>query len=166
MAYAQASPNMPQKASTSRPKRPTWHWIVVGAVALLGLLVVAALAIIIGWRILDRGNPEDTLDDFYSSLQLADCDLFMESTTGEFQQATGLTSCAVFDEHISGVSGVDYEVTDRINRQGYAIFEVTETSTADGQSESVDARFYVRRTDGQWDLDLIETVEPGTEPIT
>lgn len=166
MAYAQASSNMPQKAPTTRPKRPIWHWLLVGGVALLGLLLVAALAIFIGWRILDRGNPEDTLDDFYSSLQSADCELFMESTTDEFQQATGLTSCAVFDENIAGVSGVDYEVTDRTNRQGYAIFEVTETFTADGQSESVDARFYVRRIDGQWDLDLVETVEPGSEPIT
>lgn len=165
MAYAQASP-MPQKASPKRPKRPTWHWLVLGAVALLGLLLVAALALFIGWKILDRGNPEDTLDDFYSSLQSADCDLFMESTTDEFQQATGLTSCDVFDASISGVSGVSYEVTDRTNRQGYAIFEVTETFTENGQSESVDTRFYVRRIDGQWDLDIIEAVEPGSDPIT
>lgn len=166
MAYANASPHMPQQAPAGRPKRPTWHWLVLGAVALLGLLVVAALALIIGWKILDRGNPEDTLDDFYTSLQSADCDLFMESTTDEFQQDTGLTSCAVFDENISGVSGVNYEVTDRTNRQGYAIFEVTETFTADGQSESVDTRYYVRRVNGQWDLDIIEAVQPGSDPIT
>lgn len=165
MAYAQAPHGGPMTPPPGRPKRPTWHWLVLGGIALIGLLVVAAFAVFIGWRILDRGDPEQTVDDFYTSLQDADCELFMESTTDEFQEATGLTSCSIFDENIEGVSAVDYEVTERTNRQGYAIFEVTESYSSGGQSESADLRFYVRRIDGQWDLDLMELVEPGSDPI-
>lgn len=165
MAYARAPHGGPMTPPPSRPQRPTWHWLVVGGIALIGLFVVAAFAVFIGWKILDRGDPEQTVDDFYSSLQDADCELFMESTTDEFQEATGLASCSIFDHNIAGVSAVDYEVTERTNRRGYAIFEVTESYSADGQSESVDVRFYVRRIDGQWDLDLMELVEPGSNPI-
>jgi hypothetical protein len=166
MAYAQAPQNVPMNAPSGKPKRPTWHWLLLGGVALIGLLIVAVFAVFIGWKILSRGNPENTLGDFYSSLQEADCDLFLDSTTDDFQQATGLTSCSAFDENIAGVSGVTYEVTDRTNRQGYAIFDVTETFSADGQSESVEMRYYVRRIDGQWDVDGFEKVDPGSEPIT
>lgn len=166
MVHAQAPNIGPSNPPSRAPKRPTWHWLLIGGVALAGLLVVAIFAAFIGWKILDRGNPQETIDDFYASLQGADCDLFMESTTDDFQGYTGLTSCSVFDENIAGISGVDYEVTDRINRQGYAIFEVTETYTADGRSESADLRYYVRRIDGQWDLDVIELVDPESESIT
>ncbi|APX32563.1 hypothetical protein BH708_07330 [Brachybacterium sp. P6-10-X1] len=165
MAYAQAPHGGPMTPPPGRPARPAWHWLVLGGIALAGLLLVAVFAAFIGWKILDRGDPERTVDDFYTSLQDADCELFMESTTDEFQEATGLTSCSIFDDHIEGISGVDYEVTDRVNRQGYAIFEVTESYSSGGQSESADLRFSVRRLDGQWDLDLMELVEPGSEPI-
>lgn len=165
MAYAQPQGMMPT-AGGGRAKRPTWHWMLIGGVALFLALIVLALAVLIGWRILGRGDPADTVDDFYSSLQDADCDLFMESTTEEFRSATGLTSCAIFDENIVGTDAITYEVNDRINRQGYAIFEVTETYTVDGQSESADLRYYVRRIDGQWDLDGIELLTEDSVPIT
>lgn len=165
MAFAQAPQSGPMNSSGRAPKRPTWHWLLVGGVALIGLLIAAVLAAFIGWKLLNRGDPADTLDDFFTSMTSADCELFMDSTTEEFQDATGLTSCSVFDANISGVSGVDYEINERVNRQGYAVFDVTETYTQDGQSESVDMRYFVRRIDGQWDLDGFEPLEPGAEPI-
>ena len=63
-------------------------------------------------------------------------------------------------------SSVDYTVDERINRQGYAIFEVTESYSVEGEDVDVALRCYVRRIDGEWDLDGIEVLEPGAEPIT
>ncbi|WP_255360964.1 hypothetical protein [Brachybacterium sp. sponge] len=43
---------------------------------------------------------------------------------------------------------------------------MTETYTVDGQQVEVPLRYYVRRIDGQWDLDGIELLEQGAEPLT
>lgn len=170
MAHVQPAPGSPYPSAPGstpgRAKRPVWHWILLGAVALLGLLVVGTLGVIIAVQLLTRGNPQSTLEDFYTSLETADCELFMDSTTEEYRAATGLTSCTILEDELGPISAVDYEVNDRINRQGYAIFEVTETYTVEGQEVDVDLRYYVRRIDGQWDLDGIELLEPGAEPIT
>lgn len=166
MAYAQAPQGSPMPSASGRPKRPLWHWLLLGGVLLVGLLVVAAFAIFIAFQVLNRGNPQSTLEDFYSSLENTDCEKFMDSTTEDFRQNTGLTSCEIFDENLGNVSAVDYRVDDRINRQGYAIFEVTETYSDNGEEVEVKLRYYVRRIDGQWDLDGIEMVEEGGEPIT
>ncbi|MDN5900086.1 MAG: hypothetical protein L0H74_08470 [Brachybacterium sp.] len=151
---------------SGRPKRPMWHWLLLGGAGALGLLVVGVFAVVIAFQVLTRGDPQSTLEDFYSSLESTDCELFMESTTDEFRQATGLTSCESFEGALGDVSSVDYQVDDRINRQGYAIFEVTETYSDNGEDVEVELRYYVRRTDGQWDLDGIELVAEGGEPIT
>ena len=164
MTYAPAPQGRP--APIGRARRPLWHWLVVGGIAAVGLLIVAAFGVFILIQVVTRGNPEHTLDDFYTSLQEADCELFMESTTEEYQSMTGMTSCSIFDGQVSGVSGVDYEVTDRINRQGYAIFEVTETYSQDGEEVEVQLRFYVRRLEGQWGLDGIELLSEDSQPIT
>lgn len=164
MVHAQQSLPGPAPARTS--KRPLWHWLVVGGVAVLGLLVVGVLALIITIQLLTRGNPQNTLEDFYTALADTDCELFMESTTEGYREATGLTSCAIFEEELGQFTSVDYEVNDRINRQGYAVFEVTETYSAGGEDTHVDLRYYVRRIDGQWDLDGIEVIDPGGDPLT
>lgn len=166
MVHAQPLPGSPQPAPGGRPKRPMWHWLVLAGVAALGLLVVGVMAVIIVVQLLGRGNPQTTLEDFYDSLATTDCELFMDSTTEEFRTGTGLTSCEIFESELGQVSAVDYEVDDRINRQGYAIFEVTETYSVEGQQVEVPLRYYVRRIDGQWDLDGIELLEEGAEPIT
>ncbi|WP_157773409.1 hypothetical protein [Brachybacterium vulturis] len=153
-------------SASGRPKRPLWHWLLLGGVAAAGLLMVAAFAIYIGFQVLTRGNPQTTLEDFYASLESTDCELFTESTTETFREATGLTSCRSFEENLGDISAVEYQVDDRINRQGYAIFAVTETYTDNGEEVEVELRYYVRRIDGQWDLDAIELVQEGTEPIT
>ncbi|MGP9538801.1 hypothetical protein ACT3SP_12365 [Brachybacterium sp. AOP43-C2-M15] len=153
-------------APSGRTGRPLWHWLLLGGAAAAGLLVVAVLAAIIAFQLLTRGDPQSTLEDFYTSLATTDCELFMDSTTEDFRDATGLSSCPVFEEQVGGVRGIDYEVDDRINRQGYAIFEVTESYSDGGESVEVQMRYYVRRIDGQWDLDGIEVVSEGTEPIT
>ena len=165
MAFAQAPQSGPTPRSSGRPRRPLWHWLLLGGVAALGLLVVAVFAVFIGFQVLTRGNPETTLEDFYTSLEEKDCELFMESTTEEFRQATGFTSCEIFDAELGQVTEVDYRVDDRINRQGYAIFEVTETYSDNGEEFDVRMRYFVRRIDGQWDLDGFQPVE-GSEPIT
>ncbi|MGY5766347.1 hypothetical protein ACXET9_14250 [Brachybacterium sp. DNPG3] len=173
MAYAQSMPQgrgpAPRGAANgpARPKRPLWQWIVVAGVALLGLLIVLIVAAIVLWQILMRGNPQDTLDDYYSSLSQGDCDLFQESTTRDFRDATGLSDCSIFEAATSGVTDIDYEVTDRVNRSGYAIFYVTEAYSDDGVRVEVPLRYYVERTDGQWDLAGIELVDPTQpDPIT
>lgn len=160
------APQGPPPTAPGRPRRPLWHWLLLAAVAGLGLLVVGVLGAVIAFQLLTRGNPQSTLEDFYASLGSTDCELFMDSTTEEYRAATGLTSCPVFEEALGGVTSVDYRVEDRINRQGYAIFEVTETYLDDGEEVEVQLRYYVRRIDGQWDLDGIELVEPGGQPIT
>lgn len=165
MVHAHASQG-PTPPSAGRTGRPLWHWLVLAAVTAAGLLVVAIVGVIIAIQLLGRGNPQDTLDDFYTSLAEHDCELFMESTTQDYRERTGLTRCEVFDAELGGVSAVDYQVEDRINRQGYAIFEVTETYSRDGEQIEVPVRFYVRRIDGQWDLDGIEVVDSDSQPIT
>ncbi|MFC7457122.1 hypothetical protein ACFQS2_07995 [Brachybacterium sp. GCM10030267] len=150
----------------SARRRPLWHWLLAAGIAAVGLVIVGLFAVIIAWQVLTRGNPQSTLEDFYSSLQSGDCELFEDSTTQEYRESTGLTSCEVFEETVGGMSGIDYEVTERTNRQGYAIFDVTETYTVDGRDTEVQLQYFVRRTDGQWDLDGIRLVEPGDDPIT
>lgn len=166
MVYAQPQQGRPLSPGSGRPKRPMWHWLLVGGVAAVGLLVIAAFAILIAFQVLTRGNPQSTLEDFYASLETTDCELFMDSTTQEYRDATGLTSCSIFEEALGGISAIDYQVDERINRQGYAIFEVTESFSSNGEDAEVQLRYYVRRIDGQWDLDGIEVVDPGAEPIT
>jgi hypothetical protein len=124
------------------------------------------MGVVIAVQLLGRGDPRSTLDDFYSALETTDCELFMESTTERYRDATGLTSCEVFEREIGAVSAVDYAVDERTNRQGYAIFEVTETYSVDGEQVEVPLRYYVRRIDGQWDLDGIELLDEGSEPVT
>lgn len=166
MVHAQPLQGHPSAGRGGRPKRPLWHWLVLAGIALLGLLVVGVMAVIIAVQLFTRGNPQSTLEDFYTSLETTDCELFMDSTTDDFRTATGLTSCGVFEQELGAVSAVDYEVDERINRQGYAIFEVTETYSVDGQQQEVPLRYYVRRIDGQWDLDGIELLDESSEPIT
>ena len=166
MVHAQPVQGGPPPARGGRPKRPMWHWLLLAGVAAVGLLVVGAMVVLIAVQLLTRGNPQSTLEDFYSALETTDCELFMDSTTEEFRTGSGLTSCEVFEQELGAVSAVDYEVEDRINRQGYAVFEVTETYTVDGQQVEVPLRYYVRRIDGQWDLDGIELLEEGGEPLT
>lgn len=150
-----------------RPRRPLWHWLLLGGAGLALLLVALIVALILIWQILGRGDPEATLDDFYDSLQTSDCALFEETTTQEYRDATGLTSCDVFEEATSEVTGVDYEVTDRVNRFGYAIFYVTERYEDGDQTVEVPLRYFVERTSGQWDLAGIELVdEDAPDPIT
>jgi hypothetical protein len=160
------APQGPPPAAPGRSRRPLWHWLLLAGIAALGLLVVGVLGAVIAFQLLTRGNPQSTLEDFYASLESTDCELFMDSTTEEYRAATGLSSCSTFEEALGGVTSVDYRVEDRINRQGYAIFEVTETYVDDGEEVEVQLRYYVRRIDGQWDLDGIELVEPGRQPIT
>lgn len=166
MVHAQPPQGRPLPSSSGRPRRPLWHWLLLGGVGAVGLLVIGAFALFIGYQVLTRGNPQSTLEDFYSALESTDCELFMDSTTEEYRQATGLTSCGIFEETLGAVSGIDYEVEDRINRQGYAIFEVTETYSAGGEEVEASLRYYVRRIDGQWDLDGIELVDENSVPIT
>lgn len=166
MAFAQAPHPGTMPTPSGRPRRPMWHWLLLAVVALFGLLIVAVFAIFIAFQVLNRGNPANTLDDFYTSLESKDCELFMESTTEDFQEATGFTSCEIFDAELGEVSEVDYQVDERINRQGYAIFEVTETYSDGGEEFEVEMRYFVRRIDGQWDLAGFEPIDEGTEPIT
>lgn len=166
MVQPHAPQGAPRPAAPGRSRRPLWHWLLLAGVGALGLLVIGILGIVIAFQLLTRGDPQSTLEDFYVSLESADCELFMDSTTEEYRAASGLTSCPVFEETLGGVSSVDYRVEDRINRQGYAIFEVTETYVDDGEEVEVQLRYFVRRIDGQWDLDGIELVEPGGQPIT
>lgn len=162
---AQPGPGGPRPAVT--PRRPMWHWLVLVGMALIALLVAAVIAVIILWQILGRGNPETTLDDFYTSMQNSDCELFQESTTEEYRDAIGWGSCSDFEAATAQAEGIDYEVNDRINRQGYAIFHVTESYTIEGTTEDVELRFWVRRIDGQWDLDGVEVIDPsGPDPIS
>lgn len=166
MVYAQAPQGRSMPPRPPRPRRPMWHWLLLGGAAAFGLLVVGVFAVFIGFQLLTRGNPQTTLEDFYSALENTDCETFMESTTEEYRQATGLTSCEIFEEALGGLSAIDYQIDERINRQGYAIFEVTETYSEGGEDVEVELRYYVRRIDGQWDLDGIEVVQEGAKPIT
>lgn len=166
MVHAQPVQGGPPPARGGRPKRPMWHWLLLAGVAAVGLLVVGAMVVLIAVQLLTRGNPQSTLEDFYSALETTDCELFMDSTTEAYREATGLTSCSVFEEELGQFSSVDYEVNERINRQGYAVFEVTETYSVGGEDTDVDLRYYVRRIDGQWDLDGIEVIDPGGVPLT
>lgn len=169
MIYAQPQPAGPSGPAPGGKKiggRPMWHWLVLGGIALVGLLLVSLVGLIVLLNLLGRGNPQDTLDDFYSSMENSDCELYMDSTTEEFRRALEITSCTAFDQTLGTVSAVDYTVNDRVNRQGYAIFEVTENIVnADGGKEEVRLRYFILRTDGQWDLDGIQLVDEDTEPI-
>ena len=150
-----------------RPQRPLWHWLLLSGAGMALLLVALIVALILLWQILGRGDPETTLDDFYDSLQTSDCALFEETTTPEYRDATGLTSCDVFEQATSDMTGVDYEVTDRVNRFGYAIFYVTERYEDRGETIEVPLRYFVERSSGQWGLAGIEPVDENSpDPIT
>ncbi|MDN6329988.1 MAG: hypothetical protein L0J84_11680 [Brachybacterium sp.] len=142
-----------------------WHWLVLAGITAVGLLVVAAFALFIAFQILNRGDPEDTVDDFYAALEDGDCELYMDSTTEPFRQDFGLTTCADFEAAFGGNGTAEYTVDDRVNRQGYAIFDITESFTRDGEPAQAEVRFFVRRIDGQWDLDGLMPIEEGTPPI-
>lgn len=165
MVYAQApqGPSMP--SSPGRAGRPMWHWLLLAAIAFFGLLVAGAFALFIGFQILNRGNPEDTVDDFYASLETGDCELYQDATTEQFRQDFGLTSCTDFEAAFSGDASADYTVDDRVNRQGFAIFDVTESFTRDGEPVQAEVRFFVRRVDGQWDLAGLQPIDEHTPPI-
>ncbi|GAA4523878.1 hypothetical protein GCM10023160_14590 [Brachybacterium paraconglomeratum] len=165
MVYAQPQQGRPQAPGAGRPKRPMWHWLLVGGCAAVSLLVIAAFALFIAFQVLHRGNPEDTVDDFYTSLESGDCELYENSTTEQFREGFGLTSCADFEAAFSAGGTADYTVDDRVNRQGYAIFDVTESFTRDGQPVQAEVRFFVRRIDGQWDLDGLQPIDASTPPI-
>lgn len=165
MSYAPTPREGGWNAPPGKARRPLWHWLVLGGIGMIGLLITALVAGVILWQILARGNPESTLEDFYQSLQEGDCELFQDSTTQEYRDLTGLTSCDLFSEATSEREGIDYEVTDRVNRQGYAIFFVTETYTLEGEQVEVALRYYVERTGGQWDLAGIELVEESGDAV-
>ncbi|WP_299298319.1 hypothetical protein [uncultured Brachybacterium sp.] len=165
MVYAQPPQGRPLSSGSPRPRRPMWHWLLVGGVAAVGLLVIAVFAIFIAFQVLTRGNPQETVDDFYTSLETGDCELYENSTTEQFREGFGLTSCADFEAAFSAGGTADYTVDDRVNRQGYAIFDVTESFTRDGQPSQTQVRFFVRRIDGQWDLDGLQPIDEDTPPI-
>lgn len=153
----------PQPAGPAgKPKRPAWHWVLLGSCSLLALLVGLGVTGIVGYQILNRGNPQDTLEDFYSAMAEGDCELFQESTTVEYRQATELDDCGTFEAMTSRMGDLDYEVNERINRQGYAIFEVTETYQSNGQAMEAKLAFYVRRFDGGWFVDGVEVLRAPT----
>lgn len=165
MVYAQAPQGRPLPPPSPRPGRPTWHWLLLGGVAAVGLLVVAIFAVFIAYQVLTRGNPEDTVDDFYTALETGDCALYQDSTTAPFRQDFGLTSCADFEAAFSSGGTAEYTVEDRVNRQGFAIFDVTESFTRDGEPVQAEVRFFVRRVDGQWDLAGLQSIDEDTPPI-
>ncbi|WP_062947760.1 hypothetical protein [Brachybacterium sp. sponge] len=107
MVHAQPVQGGPPPARGGRPKRPMWHWLLLAGVAAVGLLVVGAMAVLIAVQLLTRGNPQSTLEDFYSALETTDCELFMDSTTEQFRTGAGLTSCEVFEQELGAVSAVD-----------------------------------------------------------
>lgn len=146
-------------APSGKGGRPLWHWLVLGGGVLIALLVAAVIAGLILWQVLSRGNPQNTLEDFYQSLQDTDCEMFEDSTTERFRDVLGIASCQEFESAFSAFDGIDYEIEDRLDRQGYAIFTVTETYTEGAHQEQMAVRYYVRRIDGQWDLDAIEIVD-------
>ena len=162
MSVMQPQPAGPAGARPGKPKRPTWHWVLLGSCSLLALLVGLGVVGVVGFQILNRGNPRDTLDNFYSAMASGDCELFEESTTEEYRQATELDDCATFDEMTSQMGQLDYTVDERINRQGYAIFEVTKTYQSGGQAMEAKFNFYVRRFDGGWFVDGVEVVQAPT----
>ena len=160
MSFAQPHPTGPPGAGSAKPKRPVWHWVVLGSCSLIALLVGLAMAGYLAFQILNRGNPQDTLDNLYSAMATSDCEQFEQNTTEEFRDAIQMTDCAVFEQATANMVELDYEVNERINRQGYAIFEVTETFQREGQNLEAQMRFYVRRFDGGWYLDDLEVVQP------
>src|SRR5699024_11449516 len=110
---------------------------------------------------------ETTLDAFYDSLHPSHCAPFGEATTPEDRDATGLTSCGVFGQATSDMTGVDYEVTERVNRFGYAIFYVAQRYEDRGETIEVPLRYFVERSSGQWGLAGIEPVDENSpDPIT
>ncbi|AXK45653.1 hypothetical protein [Brachybacterium saurashtrense] len=158
-----SGPSAPSPAS--RPRRPLWHWLLLAGVGAVGLLVVAVLGVIIAIQLLTRGNPQATLEDYYSSLETQDCELFMDSTTAAFREAAGVTGCDAFEQAVGSATSIDFEVDDRTNRRGYAIFTVTERHQVEGQELEATLSYYVRRIDGQWDLDGIVLDEIDGEPV-
>lgn len=151
-------------APRSASKRPMWHWLVLGGIALFGAIIITTVGGLVLWTILTRGNPQDTVDDFYTSLSTRDCDLFMSTTSEGFRQKTGLTDCATFDEAVNPEdANIHYEVTERINRSGYAIIGVRqEVHTPDMRTETVDISFLVRRESGGWLMDGIVEGDPSS----
>lgn len=162
MSFAQPHPSGPAGSRPGKAKRPTWHWVVLGGCSLLALLIALGVAGLVGYQILNRGNPQDTLENFYTSMENGDCQLFEESTTEEYRQTTQLEDCATFETMTSQMGALDYTVDERVNRQGYAIFEVTETYQRDGQDVEAQLRFYVRRFEGGWFVDGVEVVDAPT----
>ena len=162
MSFAQPLPSGPAGSRPGKAKRPTWHWVVLGGCSLLALLIALGVAGLVGYQILNRGNPQDTLENFYSAMAEGDCELFQESTTVEYRQATELDDCGTFESMTSRMGDLDYEVNERINRQGYAIFEVTETYQSNGQAMEAKLAFYVRRFDGGWFVDGVEVLRAPT----
>lgn len=153
----------PQPAGPAgKPKRPTWHWVLLGSCSLLALLVGLGVTGIVGYQILNRGNPQDTLENFYSAMAEGDCELFQESTTEEYRRDMDLADCASFESMMSRMGDLNYSVDERINRQGYAIFEVTETYQSDGQAMEAKLAFFVRRSEGGWFVDSVQLIDAPT----
>lgn len=153
----------PQPAGPAgKPKRPTWHWVLLGSCSLLALLVGLGVTGIVGYQILNRGNPQDTLENFYSAMAEGNCELFQESTTEEYRRDMDLADCASFESMTSRMRDLNYSVDERINRQGYAIFEVTETYQSDGQAMEAKLAFFVRRFEGGWFVDSVQLIDAPT----
>ena len=102
----------------------------LAGVAALGLLVWV-FAVVIAFQVLDPGAiRRRPLEDFYSALGTTDCELF------DGLHHRGLLRGDRPDQLLDlrgAFSSVDYEVDERINRQGYAIFEVTESYSSAGE---------------------------------
>ena len=154
----------PGEGRAGKPKRPTWHWLVIGGLLAAAALLVLVVGSVLLIMILARGNPQDTLDSFYESMRTGDCELFMESTSETFRDSTGLTSCSVFEENLAGID-IDYDVNKRVNRSGYAVFGVTEHyQHPELGPVDVDMEFYIARRDGGWQMDGV--LEASEDSIT
>ena len=120
MVYAQAPQGRSMPPRPPRPRRPMWHWLLLGGVAASDCWWWASSRVFIGFQLLTRGNPQTTLDDFYSSLWrtptasvhgVHDRGVPAGDRADELRDVRGGLS--------GGAQRVDYQIDERINRQGY-----------------------------------------------
>lgn len=148
MAMSSAPPPMPpapgQPAGPS-PTRKTWLPWVIGGCSCLGLITLAAIALIIVLAVLGSGGPEQTVHDHHQAWEEADCEAFIETTTEKYREGS---TCEDFATAAANGGEATYEVLgsetdgDTATVQTYEEVTVSETAT-----------YTLVRVDGDWKID-------------
>ena len=151
-------------SSPARPRRRP-PWLLGGICALLGLLLVAAVAIGAIWFFALRSSPQDAVEQFYEASESRDCESLREVTTERFRGGAEF-SCEAWEAGPSEEEDYEfeYEIGATTMDGDRASVESTELVTeSDGDRYRVRYAYELVEQDGAWHIDDTTMLEEPEE---